>query len=359
MTAAEIEALPVPDFTKVPMSLERWAGREIQPKDFLLGEVFSTTTRAMLSADTGLGKTHFAFAMGFAMAEGVNFCHWQARRKARVLVIDGEMSPDLVQERLADAERRLGERPEGFFCLCKEDAPDMDPLNTETGQAYLAHLIDHICPDGILFDNLGSLTVGSLQDEEAWKPIVPLMFSLTAERIGQLWITHTGHDKTRDYGLKMKSWHMDTCMLATKVDRPGADIAFSLEFTKARQRKPSNRADYETATFILENDQWSTTETPVAKKATYGKNQLIVLESVDFILATEGKPSPGINGLPTSATVALKDRLRQHCIEKMPQADERRRKGAFEQAFESLTGPGGLIGLYGDYVWKADERNWP
>jgi len=356
-------------FHDPPLSLERWAAREIQTKDFLLGEVFSTTTRAMLSADTGLGKTHFAFAIGFAMAAGLDFCHWQAPRRVgidphgnefqrpppRILIIDGEMSADLVKERLADAERRIGLRPAGLFCLCKEDAPNMDPLNTESGQEYLADLIGTVDPEAILFDNLGSLTIGSLQDEEAWKPIVPLMFSLTAERIGQLWITHTGHDKTRDYGLKMKSWHMDTCMVATKVDRPGADIAFSLEFTKARQRKPSNRADYETATFILENDQWSTSETKATKKVSYGKNQQIVLDALDFILVAEGKPSPGLNGLPTYTTVVSRKRLRQHCIQKMPQETERRRKGAFDQAFESLTGPGNPIGLYGEYVWKAHQ----
>ena len=352
-----------------PLSLERWAGREIPPKDFLLGEVFSTTTRAMLSADTGLGKTHFAFAIGFAMAAGMDFCHWKfphrvgtdphgneyQRPPPRILIIDGEMSADLVQERLADAERRLGgHRPPGLFCLCKEDAPNMDPLNTESGQAYLADLIDHLgSVDGILFDNLGSLTIGSLQDEEAWKPIVPLMFSLTAERIGQLWITHTGHDKTRDYGLKMKSWHMDTAMVATKVDRPGADIAFSLEFTKARQRKPTNRADYETARFILENDEWSSSVTPATKTVRYGKNQQIVLEGLDFVLATEGKPSPGTNGLPSSATVAPTESLRRHCIAKMPQQTDRRRRGAFDQAFEALTGPGSPIGLYGEHVWRA------
>jgi len=357
-----------PDLSGMCLSLERWAAREIQPKDDLLGTVFSTTTRAMLSADTGLGKTHFAFAIAFAMAAGQDFCHWKFPRRIgvdphgneferpppRVLIIDGEMSADLVKERLADAERRIGQRPNGLFALCKEDCPNMDPLNTESGQAYLADLISEVTPDFIIFDNLGSLSIGSLQDEEAWKPIVPLMFGLTAQRIGQLWITHTGHDRTRDYSLKMKSWHMDTVMLATKVDRPGADITFDLQFIKARQRKPSNREDYETATFILENDEWSSSVTPITKKVIYGKNQQIVLEGLDFILATEGKPSPGLNGLPTSANLARTEHLRKHCIQKMPQGTERRRKGAFDQAFESLTGPGGPIGLYGEHVWRAD-----
>lgn len=175
-----------PDFSSVPLTLDQWAQREIQSKDFLLGEVFSTTVRAILSADTGLGKTSFTMAVGFHIAAGRDFCHWRTQRRARVLFIDGEMPRELMKERLADAERRLGERPDGFFCLCKEDLEDMPPLDSSdlegnmVGQQYLEHLIAHLgWIDFIIFDNLGSLTVGNLADPESWLPMVPYMRHLT------------------------------------------------------------------------------------------------------------------------------------------------------------------------------------
>lgn len=258
-----------PDFSKVPLSMDAWKKRIIQPKNFLLGEVLSTTTRALLAADTGLGKTHLGFAMGMAMATKHDFCHWKGIRRSRVLVIDGEMSEDLVQERLGDAERRLGTYPEGFFCLCKEHVPNMPPINTTEGQNWVMQLIAHLGDIDFLFlDNLGSLIVGSLQVEEDWNPILPFLFHLTSEKIGLCLVTHTGHDKSRHYGLKMQTWHMDTVIQLTALEGNQADIAFRLEFLKARQRKPSNRTDYEPANIVLEGDQWKSSPADKTTTAT-------------------------------------------------------------------------------------------
>jgi len=122
-----------PDFTGLCLSLEQWEKRESPKRDLVLGSIFSTTTRAILSADTGLGKTHLGFAFAMSIAAGEPFCHWAGSGKPRrVLVIDGEMPAELVQERLADGERRLGRRSEGFFCLCREDIETMPPIDAFT-----------------------------------------------------------------------------------------------------------------------------------------------------------------------------------------------------------------------------------
>jgi hypothetical protein len=339
MNAPDKDPPSPPDFTGVPLTLDHWAKREIQPKDFLLGEVFSTTTRAILSADTGLGKTHLGFALAFAMAAGVNFCHWEARRAARILLIDGEMSADLVQERLADAERRLGVRPDALFVLCKEDVEDMPPLDAMDGdgnmigQYYVEYLVGHLGGiDFIIFDNLGSLTIGNLADPESWLPVVPWTRSLTKQRIGQLWVNHTGHDKTRDYGPRARLWQMDTAMLAQKIEGSDADIAFKLEFVKSRQRKPSNRADYETVDMILHDDQWSTTASATTKTKRRGKNQQVLLDCLDTVIAETGKPSPKFTGMPTTGLVTDYGIWERQCLAQLGQGTERRRKQAFEEA---------------------------
>ena len=64
------------------------------------------------------------------------------------------------------------------------------------GATWLWDLVTNVKPDLIIFDNIMSLTVSDLRDEEGWKAIMPWIKSLTARRIGQLWIIHTGHDKT-------------------------------------------------------------------------------------------------------------------------------------------------------------------
>ena len=56
------------DHANLPLTLDQWASRKLPERDFLLGTIFTTTTRAMLSAKTGLGKTHLGFAFGFALS---------------------------------------------------------------------------------------------------------------------------------------------------------------------------------------------------------------------------------------------------------------------------------------------------
>ena len=137
-----------------------WMARPIEPADHLLGELFSTTTRALFSADTGVGKTMVGLAWAFAMGLGRDFLHWRAKRRANVLYIDGEMPRQLIQERIALACQSFAVEPADarrVKILSSEDFEDMPPLDTEAGQRWLEQAIDGHGPfDFIVFDNIRS-----------------------------------------------------------------------------------------------------------------------------------------------------------------------------------------------------------
>ena len=343
-----------PTFQNLCLTLAQWAARKIPKRDLLLGSVFSTTTRSLLSADTGIGKTHLGFALGIHMAAGQGFCHWRAHRPARVLVVDGEMSSELVQERLADAERRLGSRPDTFYCLCKEDVEDMPPLDTEGGQKWLDAFIAHLGGvDFLILDNIMSLTVGNLKEEEDWRLVLPWLRSLTKRRVGTLLVNHTGHDKTRDYGTRTRLWQVDTAMVATKLENRQEDIAFRLEFVKARQRKPTNRADYETVDVILDNDQWRTQAAKETKKKTrYGGVQQISMDGLDQAIDLIGQPSPGGTVIPTGVQVITFEQWQLYVTPKLTHDQAKHRNQAFKLAAERLIARG-AVGKHNDLVWKA------
>jgi RecA-family ATPase len=136
------------------LSATSWLGRTLETPEPLLGEVITNTTRMFLGGPTGLGKTHVGFGMAAGMATGTGFLHWKASRPARVLYLDGEMSRDLVQERLADLQRRFGVELSNLYVLCAEDREEiaamcpglgeMEALNTPEGQAFVLNLIDRI-----------------------------------------------------------------------------------------------------------------------------------------------------------------------------------------------------------------------
>jgi AAA domain len=211
----------------------------------------------LLSASTGIGKTNAAIALGMRVSHGVGFLHWQQRRPARVLYVDGEMSRRLLKERLACEEGRLGSRPPGFLALSREDLENFQPLNTPKGQAWLLALIKKIGKlDLIIFDNVMSLLIGSMIEEESWAQAMPLVRILTQRNIGQLWVHHTGHDETRAYGTKTREWQLDTVIHLDAVEKDETDVSFMLSFKKARERTPATRYDFDDVHISLINDEW-------------------------------------------------------------------------------------------------------
>jgi hypothetical protein len=130
-------------------------------------------------------------------------------------------------------------------------------LNTPPGKAFIERLADQIGGlDLIIFDNVMALIAGVMKEEEGWQDALPLVNSLTKRAIGQFWLHHTGLDKTHGYGTSTREWRMDTVLLATEAKRADTDVSFTLEFTKARERTPETRRDFEPVTIALVNDEW-------------------------------------------------------------------------------------------------------
>ena len=267
-------AAPKIDFSGTPLTTAEWLARELGEPDLLLGHILSTTTRAILHADTGLGKTNFGMAAAGSIGAGKDFLHWHCPRPRLTLYIDGEMSRRLFRGRIADMARRLGGPPELAYFFSKEDVPGFAPLNTRDGQLAIWALIGEVERRSgqklaaICFDSIMALLLGDMKEEDAWRNTLPLVMALTARQIGQLWIHHTGHDASHGYGTKTREWQMDTVIHLDALENapPGLDIAFRLSFPKARERSPDNRLDFTDCTVTLSNDQWASMVLEVARK---------------------------------------------------------------------------------------------
>jgi hypothetical protein len=237
-----------------------WLTRDLPAPVAVLGEVICASTRMLLSGPTGIGKTHLAMAAAGAIATGRGFLYWLGpARPLIVLLVDGEMARDLMQERVRDLHRRMG-KPSfaNLHVLCREDFPAMQGLNTEEGQEFLLAWIERIHPDVVFLDNRMSLTVGDMKEEETWTDAMPLVLALTRKQIAQIWIDHTGYDLSHAYGTSTKEWQMDTvALLEAGPEQPDIDISFKIRFTKARRRRKETREDFAAGTITLNNDEWS------------------------------------------------------------------------------------------------------
>ena len=122
---------------------------------------------------------------------------------------------------------------------------------------------------------------------------------------------------------------------------------------KARQRKPSNRADYEPVELILDNDQWRTQAAEETKtKTRYGGVQQISMDGLDQAMDLMGQPSPGGSVIPTSGRVITFEQWRNHVTPKLTHDQAKHRNQAFKLAAERLIARG-AVGKHNDIVWKA------
>ena len=242
------------------LTLEDWLARDLQKSDFICGQWLTTTSRTIIDADTGIGKTLLLIALTMNCSVGKPFLHWKPTRPIRVLYIDGEMPARSIKQRLIDEARRIGiTKSEGFHLLSHEDVPDglWAPLNSPGGQALVERHIGIIGNlDLIVLDNIMSLISGDQKDEEGWRNTLPWVRSLTRRHIAQIWVHHTGHDATRAYGTKTREWQMDNVIHLDKAERADTDVSFLLKFTKARERTPETRNDFVDAKIALANDHW-------------------------------------------------------------------------------------------------------
>jgi hypothetical protein len=83
------------------IGLREFLLREIPPRDMLLDPIISTQDLTMIFAKAGVGKTHVALGISYAVATGGTFLRWQAPKARRVLYVDGEMAAGAMQQRIA------------------------------------------------------------------------------------------------------------------------------------------------------------------------------------------------------------------------------------------------------------------
>ncbi len=205
--------------------------------------------------ETGVGKTLLTLDMAAAIASGSPMLGWAGQRATRVMYLDGELPAETFKERMQLIAGRYG-RDISLYGYNRDDLGDgqMPPLNEPKGEKWLMREIDEVKPELVVFDSIMALMDGVMGEEESWAPVKHLARKLTSRRMAQIWLHHTGHDKTKGFGTKTKEWEMDTVAKLNFADE--SHEAFTMEFTKARLRTPANAHEFKPRTISLGPDGW-------------------------------------------------------------------------------------------------------
>jgi RecA-family ATPase len=279
------------------LMLSSWLTKPLPERDYLLGNVLSTTSRWLIFGDTGIGKTLFGFEIAGAVASGSAFLDWQGRETPRrVMYLDGEMPGETVKERMQLLAERYS--PDLELWMFSRDVlkdGDMPPLNRPDGEKWLLKQIELIKPHLIGFDSVMSLLIGPMSEEESWAPMKRIVRQISSRRIGQIWMHHTGHDASKSFGTKTREWEMDTVIRLTKEEEGDGLL---LEFTKARLRKPETKEQFDAKTISLGPTGWTWSGGGVGthRKRTEHEQIKAAILTVYGQLADDVEPTSGFDG---------------------------------------------------------------
>jgi hypothetical protein len=107
--AAPLGASPPPRLRAI--GLHDFLKMDFPPRRMLLAPWLPMGGLAMLFAPRGVGKTHIALEVAYAVATASSVLRWHAPEPHPVLIIDGEMPAGTLQERLTCISNRQGVEP--------------------------------------------------------------------------------------------------------------------------------------------------------------------------------------------------------------------------------------------------------
>jgi hypothetical protein len=234
--AVPLGASPPPRLRAI--GLHDFLRMEFPPRRMLLAPWLPMGGLAMLFAPRGVGKTHIALEVAYAVATASSFLRWHAQEPHPVLVIDGEMPAGTLQERLTCISTRQGVEPPSpdYLRIVASDLhsdglPDLsDPgcqgrYDDVLGDAKL-----------IIVDNLSTLCrSGRDNDAESWTPVQEWALARRREGRAILFVHHAGKGG-QQRGTSRKEDVLDSVIALRRPEdyKASEGARFEVHFEKTR-----------------------------------------------------------------------------------------------------------------------------
>ncbi len=208
------------------------------PRELLLAPWLLSQSLSMIYAPRGVGKTHVALGIAYALASGGRFLGWGAAQPVPVAYLDGEMPGADLRERV----RRIAEAAdrEAQAGLLRFMTPDLQPAGTMPNLYTALGQEDIVTAAGdakvIIVDNISALVRGGKENEgESWQPVAEWALRMRSSGRSVLFIHHAGKGG-QQRGTSKREDLLDTVIaLRRPTDyTPDQGARFEIHFEKAR-----------------------------------------------------------------------------------------------------------------------------
>ncbi len=220
------------------VTLKAFLAHPWPPRELILAPWLTTQSLNMIYSWRGVGKTHVALGIAYAVASGGEFLGWKADKPRGVLYLDGEMPENALYERLHALTQGALDFPEENFRLLTPDLQKgfMPDLATFKGQQEIDRFILP-STELIIVDNLSCLLRGDGRENEAESWISCGQWALAKRAQGKsiIFIHHAGKNGNQR-GTSKREDILDTVMVLKRPsDYEASDGArFEVHFEKAR-----------------------------------------------------------------------------------------------------------------------------
>jgi hypothetical protein len=281
-----IEARKALEKVKSPKLLQKYKAVNIlelvnhtfKPREQILAPWLLTQSLNMIYAWRGVGKTHVALGIAYAVATGGQFLCWTASKRRKVMYLDGEMPGASIQNRLANLIATSTEDFDpNYFRILTPDLQEgaMPDLATYEGQVAIDELIDDA--EVVVVDNLSSLarSGGRENDAESWQIIAE--WALIQRQRGKtvIFVHHSGKGGAQR-GTSKREDILDTVI---SLKRPpdyesGQGAKFEVHFEKGRDLHGEDAEPFEAG---LVSDHHGTQSWAIAKLADSTYDRVVAL----------------------------------------------------------------------------------
>jgi hypothetical protein len=237
-----------------PIGLEDFLTRPFPPREMVCAPWLPVAGLAMLYAPRGVGKTHVALGLAYAVASGGRFLKWHAPKPRRVLVIDGEMPAITLQDRLLAISQGSTLKPPGddYLRILASDLErnGLPDLSSPDGQQRYDAILGQA--DLIIIDNISTLCrSGRENDAESWLPVQSWALAQRRANRSVLFVHHGGKGGAQR-GTSRKEDVLDSVVSLRRPEdySPAEGARFEVHFEKSRGFTGTDAEPFEAALTI-------------------------------------------------------------------------------------------------------------
>lgn len=195
----DVEPEPLPEkfrelLYSAAMNGEDFFAKEFPKRPPLIGDWFREGDLGFVFAPRGVGKTWFSHMMIAALTSGEDLDDWEVPGAIKVCLLDGEMPPDDVQERLG----RLKANPDNLTVLHHQILFDQAGRSFQLGdhdqRAALLEFVIERKIKVLVIDNLSSVSNISENDNDEWPTIGNWLLDFRRHGIAVIVVHHAGRN---------------------------------------------------------------------------------------------------------------------------------------------------------------------